>query len=247
MSDPSPGVLRVHNTLTNRVEPVIPADPARVTFYTCGPTVYDDAHIGNFRPFLAADLLRRWIESPLCTPRDRSRAPPRRPERQVVHVMNITDVGHMTDDDVADGAGEDKWPSPANDSPKPKSRQPPLASTSTRATPAPSPAFYAERFLDDARKLRAQGRDRRRASDPHAHARHRPHRAYDRRRRMPRRTRVRLRPRQPWRGAAVYFDVQKRSATANSPATLRQPPRRRRRTRLRRAPGRQTTPPTSSS
>ena len=59
--------LRLANTLTRSVEPLAPADPQQVTFYTCGPTVYDDAHIGNFRSFLAADLLRRWIESPLCT------------------------------------------------------------------------------------------------------------------------------------------------------------------------------------
>ena len=58
--------LRLYNTLTRSIEPFIPKDPAHVTFYTCGPTVYDFAHIGNFRSFLAADVLRRWIESPLC-------------------------------------------------------------------------------------------------------------------------------------------------------------------------------------
>ena len=58
--------LRLYNTLAKRVEPFVPADAARITFYSCGPTVYDDAHIGNFRSFLAADLLRRWLESPLC-------------------------------------------------------------------------------------------------------------------------------------------------------------------------------------
>ncbi|MFM8818666.1 MAG: hypothetical protein ACKOHI_12490, partial [Phycisphaerales bacterium] len=66
MSQPMPQ-LRLHNTLTRRLDPVVPSDPgAPITFYSCGPTVYDDAHIGNFRSFLAADLLRRWIESPLC-------------------------------------------------------------------------------------------------------------------------------------------------------------------------------------
>ena len=61
-----------------------------MVIYTCGPTVYDDAHIGNFRSFLFADALRRWLESPLRT----SNAP------LVRHVMNITDIGHLTADDL---------------------------------------------------------------------------------------------------------------------------------------------------
>ena len=100
-----PNALRLYNTLARRVEEFVPRDPARVTFYTCGPTVYDDAHIGNFRSFLAADVLRRWIESPLCTLRTRDASTHQGP-RTVVHVMNITDVGHMTDE-VYD-RGEDK-------------------------------------------------------------------------------------------------------------------------------------------
>lgn len=110
-------VLRLFNTLTKRVEAFEPRDPGRVTFYTCGPTVYDDAHIGNFRSFLAADVLRRFIESPMCRVQVGGgggsgaggggvhEAPG---GRRVVHVMNITDVGHMTDD--ADGGenGEDR-------------------------------------------------------------------------------------------------------------------------------------------
>ncbi|MBX3367068.1 MAG: hypothetical protein KF912_07100 [Phycisphaeraceae bacterium] len=107
-------VLRLFNTLTKRVEAFEPRDPERVTFYTCGPTVYDDAHIGNFRSFLAADVLRRFLESPMCRLQMAGgggsgggvhEAPG---GRRVVHVMNITDVGHMTDD--ADGGenGEDR-------------------------------------------------------------------------------------------------------------------------------------------
>ena len=61
--------------------------------YSCGPTVYSFAHIGNFRSFLVADLLRRVLE---------------RNGYQVRHVMNITDVGHMTQDHLADAHGEDK-------------------------------------------------------------------------------------------------------------------------------------------
>ena len=59
--------------------------------YNCGPTVYDRVHIGNWRAFLFADLLRRWLEHE---------------GYEVRQVMNITDVGHLTDD-VAD-EGEDK-------------------------------------------------------------------------------------------------------------------------------------------
>src|ERR1044072_1349053 len=97
--------LRLYNTLTKQVEAFVPRDPARVTFYSCGPTVYDDAHIGNFRSFLAADVLRRWIESPLCTFGEEGGVEAR-PPRKVVHVMNITDVGHMTDDAQGGEAGE---------------------------------------------------------------------------------------------------------------------------------------------
>lgn len=102
-----PDRLTLYNTLTKRPEPFVPADPERVTFYSCGPTVYDDAHIGNFRSFLAADLLRRFLESPLCAVTDDAGNAHAGP-RTVVHVMNITDVGHMTDDSAADGGGEDK-------------------------------------------------------------------------------------------------------------------------------------------
>ena len=86
--------LRLHDTLERRQVDFEPIDPnGPVTFYTCGPTVYDYAHIGNFRSFLNADVLRRTLEFL---------------GHQVRHVMNITDVGHMTDDAVADGGGEDK-------------------------------------------------------------------------------------------------------------------------------------------
>ena len=98
--------LRLYNTLTKRLEDFRPRDASHISFYTCGPTVYDDAHIGNYRSFLAADLLRRWIESPLCEIAGEHGT--HKGPRRVTHVMNITDVGHMTDDDNADGGGEDK-------------------------------------------------------------------------------------------------------------------------------------------
>ena len=87
-----PNSVRLYNTTSRVVEEIVPLDPeGPITFYTCGPTVYDYAHIGNFRSFLNADVLRRALE--LCGQRVR-------------HVMNITDVGHMTEDAVADGGGE---------------------------------------------------------------------------------------------------------------------------------------------
>lgn len=61
--------------------------------YTCGPTVYGRPHIGNYSSFLLADLLRRWLEASGYS---------------VVHVKNITDVGHLTGDDNADADGDDK-------------------------------------------------------------------------------------------------------------------------------------------
>ncbi len=78
--------LHLFNTLSRSVEPFEPLTPGRVSFYTCGPTVYNFAHIGNFRTFLFQDLLRRWLE---------------RSGFEVLHIMNLTDV----DDKVIKGAG----------------------------------------------------------------------------------------------------------------------------------------------
>jgi len=144
--------LTIYNTLTRRPDPVTPADPSRVTFYTCGPTVYDDAHIGNFRSFLAADLLRRWLESPLCELTNADGSTHRGP-RTVVHVMNITDVGHMTDDDVADGAGEDKMQLAARRLLEAKKSGTAHVDIADPNDPRQIAAFYTQRFLEDARKL----------------------------------------------------------------------------------------------
>ncbi|MDP6540436.1 MAG: cysteine--tRNA ligase [Planctomycetota bacterium] len=81
----------VHNSLSGQKEPFEPLEPGRVRMYNCGPTVYGRAHIGNFRAYLFADTLRRWLEHLGL---------------EVVQVMNITDVGHFTDDD--EDEGEDK-------------------------------------------------------------------------------------------------------------------------------------------
>ena len=53
--------LRFYNTLTRSLEEFRPIEAGRVTLYTCGPTVYDRAHIGNFRTFLSEDILRRYL------------------------------------------------------------------------------------------------------------------------------------------------------------------------------------------
>jgi cysteinyl-tRNA synthetase len=80
----------IYNTLTRTKEKFVPLVPGKVGLYTCGPTVYNYAHIGNLRTFLFEDLLARAL---------------RFNGYEVRWVMNITDVGHMTSD--AD-AGEDK-------------------------------------------------------------------------------------------------------------------------------------------
>jgi cysteinyl-tRNA synthetase len=71
------GEILLHNTLTGRTEPFVPLTPGGVRMYTCGPTVYDFAHIGNFRTFVFQDILRRFL---------------RMEGYHVLHVMNLTDV-----------------------------------------------------------------------------------------------------------------------------------------------------------
>lgn len=83
--------LQFFNTMSRKVEPFTPLDAGRVSMYTCGPTVYNYAHIGNFRTFLFEDLLRRWLDAS---------------GYEVFHVMNLTDV----DDKTIKGAGEAKQP-----------------------------------------------------------------------------------------------------------------------------------------
>src|SRR5262244_2875585 len=82
--------LKLYDNYTRTLRPFEPLESRRAGLYTCGPTVYDYQHIGNFRTFLFEDLLRRVLEWNGYS---------------VVHVMNITDVGHLTSD--AD-EGEDK-------------------------------------------------------------------------------------------------------------------------------------------
>jgi len=69
--------IQFHNTLTDKTEPFIPLVKGEVRAYTCGPTVYDFAHIGNFRTFVFQDVLRRYLKSR---------------GYRVIQVMNLTDV-----------------------------------------------------------------------------------------------------------------------------------------------------------
>src|SRR3990172_3958026 len=75
--------LSLRNTLTRRAEPVTIPDAGPVRMYTCGPTVYRWAHVGNLRSYLLADLVRRVILYHGV---------------EVLHVKNITDVGHLRDE-----------------------------------------------------------------------------------------------------------------------------------------------------
>src|SRR6202451_1277581 len=69
--------ILLHNTLSNRLEPLEPVHPGEVRIYTCGPTAYAFAHIGNFRTFVFQDVLRRFLFSR---------------GYRILQVMNVTDV-----------------------------------------------------------------------------------------------------------------------------------------------------------
>ncbi len=104
MAEPLPQV-RLQNSLTRRTEVLEPIEPGRVGIYTCGSTVYKYAHIGNLRTYLFGDLLHRTLEYL---------------GYEVRYVKNITDVGHMRDDqldaitgDKMEEAAETEGKSPA--------------------------------------------------------------------------------------------------------------------------------------
>ncbi|MDR1476922.1 MAG: cysteine--tRNA ligase [Rickettsiales bacterium] len=82
--------IKLYNTMTRRVETFEPIVPGEASFYSCGPTVYHFAHIGNLRTYVSADIMKRMLLAN---------------GYKVRHVMNITDVGHLTSDS---DVGEDK-------------------------------------------------------------------------------------------------------------------------------------------
>ena len=82
--------MKLYNTRTRKIEVFTPITDKNVGLYTCGPTVYNYAHIGNLRTYVFEDILKRTLVSA---------------GYEVTHVMNITDVGHLSGDD---DTGEDK-------------------------------------------------------------------------------------------------------------------------------------------
>ena len=82
--------MKIYNTLSHSIEEFVPNEPGKVKMYTCGPTVYHFAHIGNLRSYIMEDVLEKYL---------------RYSGYDVLRCMNITDVGHLSSD--AD-TGEDK-------------------------------------------------------------------------------------------------------------------------------------------
>ncbi len=138
--------VRFYNSLTHQQEDFAPQTPgpaaqaplrgAQIRMYTCGPTVYDYAHIGNFRSFLFADVLRRHLEWHGATVRQ---------------VMNMTDVGHMTQDQTADGAGRDKLELAVEK--MKQSKKSGAALVENPNDPGQVADFFVRAFLEDARRL----------------------------------------------------------------------------------------------
>ena len=115
--------MKLYNTLTRRKDDFVPLVPGKVGIYTCGPTVYMFAHVGNFRAYVFSDMLRRVMEYL---------------GYEATHVMNVTDVGHLTSDE---DTGEDKLDKEARLEGK---------------KPEEIARFYEKAFFDDATKLNIQ-------------------------------------------------------------------------------------------
>ena len=136
--------IQFYNSLSHGLEPFGPPAGRPVRIYSCGPTVYDYAHIGNFRSFLFADLIRRFLEATGL---------------EVRHVMNVTDVGHMTEDAAADGAGEDKMELAMRKLAEEKKKSNKKSGTVEEGAvedpsdPYQIARFYEDAFLRDARAL----------------------------------------------------------------------------------------------
>ena len=132
--------LRLYNTISRQLETFEPLDAAgrRVTFYSCGPTVYDYAHIGNFRSFLNADVLRRVLELL---------------GYEVIHVMNMTDVGHMTEDTPGGDEGEDRMEVASRRLLEAKKAGTLPDDALDPGNPDAIAGFYIDAFLRDARRL----------------------------------------------------------------------------------------------
>jgi cysteinyl-tRNA synthetase len=110
--------VRLYNTLSRQKEDLVPLEDGTVRIYSCGPTVYRYVHIGNLRTFMLPDLLRRSLEYL---------------DYRTEQVMNVTDVGHLTDDSF--DRGEDKM----------------LVSARLESkSPEEIAAYYTKAFMEDA-------------------------------------------------------------------------------------------------
>ena len=92
--------MKLYNTMSRRIEEFVPIKEGHASMYCCGPTVYNYAHIGNLRTYIFEDLLHRTLAAA---------------GYEVRHVMNITDVGHLTGDG---DDGEDKMEKSARETGK---------------------------------------------------------------------------------------------------------------------------------
>lgn len=117
-------MLKLHNTYKQALDEFKPIKEGTVGLYTCGPTVYNYAHLGNMRYFIFQDTLRRTLEFL---------------GYKVKHIMNVTDVGHLTGENLGDAdQGEDKMEKGAKREHK---------------TVWEVAEFYTEKYLEDADKL----------------------------------------------------------------------------------------------
>lgn len=117
-------MIYLYNTLTKKKEPFKPLSPGKVGMYVCGPTVYDYAHIGNLKSYITSDILRRALE---------------REGYEVRMIKNITDVGHLTRDDMSQGdTGDDKIA---------------LKAEKEKKTPEEIARFYEEYFRKSEEKM----------------------------------------------------------------------------------------------
>src|SRR5438270_14043298 len=113
--------MKIYNTLTKRIEEIVPIEDGKIKMYSCGPTVYCFIHIGNLLTFTMADWIRRTFAYRGF---------------QVLHVKNITDVGHMRQEML--DRGEDKLVAQARQEGK---------------TSQDIAQFYSEAFHSDEAKL----------------------------------------------------------------------------------------------
>ena len=116
--------IKLYNTYSKKKEVFKPLNPPKVNLYDCGPTVYFYAHIGNMWRYTISDLLRRMLEYN---------------GYKVKQIRNITDVGHLTEDDLlAADTGEDKME---------------VAAKREKKTPKQIAEFYTKAFFKDTKRL----------------------------------------------------------------------------------------------